>query len=87
MFESIGGRYKDIPFPYIQNIDPPLRPVLGQVVEIKRRQYKVNRCDPADNPSDQAVTYYLEVYNPSYTRMKKKKASHGGYGGIEFHNI
>lgn len=80
VFASIGGRYKDVPFPYIQEIDPPLRPVLGQVVDIKRKQYKVNRCSPSNNPSDQAVTYYLELYNPTYKQLPKKRASNSTYG-------
>lgn len=39
------------------------RPTLGQEIKIKGKVVKVTRIDPAANPSNTSVTYYVEEIN------------------------
>ncbi|MGI9567083.1 MAG: hypothetical protein ACR2LL_08745, partial [Nitrosopumilus sp.] len=45
---------------------PELRPVIGTRLQIQNdlRIFNVNRTDPADNPADQKVTYFVNVVRP-----------------------
>ena len=43
--------------------DPWQRPTLGQEIKIRGKIVKVTRINPASNPSNTSVTYYVESVN------------------------
>ncbi len=47
------------------------RPTLGQEVKIKSRIFKVIRTDPASNPDNTMVKYYVEPLNNNWPYRNK----------------
>ena len=61
----VEGNGGDIPDTVIGVIfrDPWQRPAVGQEIQIKGKIFTILRCDPADNPENTLVKYYIETPN------------------------
>ena len=63
--EGNGGDIRDTVIGVIFR-DPWQRPAVGQEIQIKGKIFTILRCDPADNPENTLVKYYIEKPNDNW---------------------
>jgi hypothetical protein len=64
--------------------DTFMRPVVGNLIEYKKKLYRVTACSPSNNPDNQTVTYTVKPDNPDAPYRRGQVLLKRGYNsGVE----